>query len=74
MENGRHTHRITIRGNMLRRYQGTINTIWCWNCDKEIDFYDNDTYETNDIIDGEYYEYEAIRCPRCDVENRWPND
>ena len=30
-----------------------------------------DVYKSCDTIDGQYTEFDAIRCPHCLIENRW---
>ena len=42
----------------------------CWDCWKLIAYTEEETYDMNDIIEGQYEEYKAVRCKACGIENR----
>ncbi|HAR38611.1 MAG TPA: hypothetical protein DCS09_08610 [Porphyromonadaceae bacterium] len=43
----------------------------CYDCKKVFGFDYEDVYKSCDTIDGQYTEFDAIRCPHCLIENRW---
>jgi len=47
-----------------------MNEMTCYICDEDFEYDDADTDITNDIHDGQYVEFEIVRCPHCELSVR----
>ncbi|AUR92490.1 hypothetical protein NVP1173O_14 [Vibrio phage 1.173.O._10N.261.55.A11] len=44
-----------------------MNDITCYFCAKEFEYNDEDVRTTNDIVEGQYVEFEVVSCPCCEM-------
>ncbi len=47
-----------------------MNEMTCYLCDEDFEYEDSDTDVTNDIQDGQYVEFEIVKCPHCELSVR----
>lgn len=43
----------------------------CEHCGEWFEFGLDEIYTSSEIVDGQYVEMAAIKCPHCNEENRW---
>lgn len=46
------------------------NEITCYLCDEDFEYEDFDTDLMSDIEEGQYVEFEVVRCPHCGMTIR----
>ena len=44
-----------------------MTDITCYWCAKEFEYHDEDICTTNDIVEGQYIEFEIVTCPCCEL-------